>query len=153
MSVIGETQLHDGFNALPDLYDVPVVDLVQAVNELLKEPTAPPLLPNLHRKLKSALKFGRQAANRPNERLSEDEIASLNLLVQDTHLYKLLNRRLVTERKTLRHCLPLVKLLVTALYKLPPVKGIVYRGVQADITSHYPLESEKTWFAFRCALA
>ncbi len=87
-----------------------------------------------------------------NGDMTPDEAAAIMLYTQETCLYRLLNAALRD------HCnphrltpfLPYLKLLLTALYKLPLVEAKVYRGVKLDLHDAYDTLVGKrfTWWAF-----
>ncbi len=82
---------------------------------------------------------------------ARDEIAALHLYTQESPLYPILNARLRDRnRERIRPLIPLVKLLLTALYKLPAISGTtVYRGVKRTLKALFlPTEQTKFWWAF-----
>ena len=53
------------------------------------------------------------------------------------------------DREILKPFFPYIKLLLTALYKLPAVRGdVVYRGLKGDHSKDYPEGSTQMWWAF-----
>ena len=46
-----------------------------------------------------------------------------------------------------------LKLLLTGLYKLPPITVTVYRGVKLDLAMHYPQGRDVVWWGFSSATA
>jgi hypothetical protein len=42
-----------------------------------------------------------------------------------------------------------LKLVLTALWKLKPIRKTVWRGVKADLSTHYPLGKDVVWWGFR----
>jgi len=66
--------------------------------------------------------------------LSLHEAAAIHLFSQETPLFHLVNECLCTEkREMLKPFLPLIKLLLSALYKLPPIPAKVYKGAKRDL--------------------
>jgi len=81
--------------------------------------------------------------------LTEEEAMSIHLLTQDSPFTSLLNQRLSdNNRKLLKGLLPFLKLLLTALYKLPTSKATFYRGVQEDISPTFKDGSILIWWTF-----
>jgi len=87
----------------------------------------------------------------PDEPLSPCHIATLHIYTQQTPLYVKMNTQLSVDRspESLAPWMPYVKLLMSALYHLPPKAATVYRGVRLDIVKNYlPKGKEKTWYYF-----
>jgi len=81
--------------------------------------------------------------------LSDEEVAAIHLYTQETPLYAILNARLrAEEREGLKPFLPYVKLLLSALYKLPPVSALVYRGVKKDLSTEIAKGKAYIWWPF-----
>ena len=96
-------------------------------------------LDNLDSKVKTAKRNSRQ----PPDGLSSDESAAIHLYTMewsdpDPSLYTLLNQQLRSkQRKYLTPWFLYLKLFLTALYKLPSFKGVIWRGVPLDISDQY----------------
>ncbi|CAF5051845.1 unnamed protein product, partial [Rotaria socialis] len=77
-----------------------------------------------------------QNSNEPPDGITTDESAAIHIYTiqwPDTHdsLYKLLNRALRDERRNeLKPWFSYLKLILTALYKLPPIKKTLWRAVR-----------------------
>ncbi|CAF3167779.1 unnamed protein product [Rotaria socialis] len=90
------------------------------------------LLHNTDRMVDIAL----QNSNEPPDGITTDESAAIHIYTiqwPDTHdsLYKLLNRALRDERRNeLKPWFSYLKLILTALYKLPPIKKTLWRAVR-----------------------
>jgi hypothetical protein len=85
----------------------------------------------------------------PKNGLKQDEQAAINLYTQQNQFYKQLNDAL--RKKDERSLMPwygYLKLFLTALDKLPPYKGTVWRGVTKDLSAKYKKNSEHVWWAF-----
>ena len=83
--------------------------------------------------------------------ISEDEAASAHVYTQETHFFRHLNEHLRgTDRSKIEPYKPFLKLLVTALHKIPPSANILYRGVAKSL-SQLPQKFEKgksvVWWA------
>ncbi|CAF1350739.1 unnamed protein product, partial [Didymodactylos carnosus] len=85
--------------------------------------------------------------------LTPDESAAIHLYTmegsgQKNSLYYLLNCALrEIDRRRLIPWFGYLKLLLTALFKLPSVKATVWRGVSADLSQEYAEGSFRTWWA------
>ncbi len=84
--------------------------------------------------------------------LTHDESASIQLYTLESNdgpsFYQYLNRLLRAEdRFVLRPLFPYLKLFLTALFKLPSIKGTVWRGVRANVSRHYSEGECFTWWA------
>ncbi len=84
--------------------------------------------------------------------LSLDESAAIHLYTMqwsdsDDNLCTILNKILrAEERNILKPWFSYLKLILTALFKLPSKKGIVWRGIRGNVTDQYQLE--KVWWGF-----
>ena len=83
--------------------------------------------------------------------LTLDEIASLNLYTSQwssgESLYVALNRVLRSEnRGFLKRWFPYLKLVISALRKLPRFCGNVWRGVNMNLVDTHPMDLEFTWY-------
>jgi hypothetical protein len=84
-------------------------------------------------------------------RLSEDEIGAVHLYTQNSEWFKAVNESLRSQdRCTAAPFLPYMKLLLTALHKVPTIKGVVYRGIQKglDEVGAYGKGADVTWWGF-----
>jgi len=62
------------------------------------------------------------------------------------NLYAKLNRELRgINRQELKPWFRYLKLFLTALFKLPAVEGVVWRGVRGDLSSQYLTTNEQAW--------
>ncbi|CAF1436608.1 unnamed protein product [Rotaria sordida] len=90
----------------------------------------------------------------PPDGLEQNESAAVRLYTAEwddgyDSLYKLLNETLrLEDRKKLIPWFSYLKLLLTALFKLPSFRGTVWRGVQVNLYSSYNVGSHITWWAF-----
>lgn len=86
--------------------------------------------------------------------LTRDEAASINIYTLESPVYKVLNSMLLKgDRDPLNPWFPYLKLLLTALHKLPSCPGTYYRGVSADIASQYTKGTKVVWWAFSSSTA
>jgi len=83
--------------------------------------------------------------------LSTDEVRIINLYTQDSPFYRILNARLRNrDRQLLKPYFPVLKLMVGALNKLPPIDQTVYRGVKLNLREKYVKKTGKSeiWWSF-----
>lgn len=79
--------------------------------------------------------------------LTADEAAAVHLYTTN-HLYKLLNDALRSrDRQKATKYFSYLRLLLTALDKIPRFSKMLYRGVALDLSSQYKLGTEVTWWA------
>jgi len=79
--------------------------------------------------------------------LTEDEAGAIHLYTTN-FLYKMLNDALRSlDRKKVEQYLSYLRLLITALDKIPSSSKMLYRGVALDLSSQYRLGTEVTWWA------
>ena len=108
----------------------PLVTLERACRPLEK------LLPDLPRQIRIA----KENCRNPADGLTVDESAAIQLYTMewDSSLYAALNEQLRrADRRTLRDWFPYLKLFLTALYKLPSYRGVVWRGMPDDLSDQY----------------
>ncbi|CAF3338909.1 unnamed protein product [Rotaria sp. Silwood2] len=92
-------------------------------------------------------------SNEPSDNLRPDESAAIHLYTMEwsgsyDSLYSLLNRTLRSEqRNELKPWFSYLKLLLTALYKLPPLKKIVWRVICGNVSNEYK-KKYKIWWGF-----
>ena len=124
--------------------DMPLVTLEVAV-----EPLAG-LIPDLQNKVKTA----KRDSLKPADALTIDESASIMLYSMSwtpatDSLYTQLNATLRSkDRKSLEPWYSYLKLLFTALDKLPSIHWIVHRGIKADVYKDYVRGQSIVWWAF-----
>jgi hypothetical protein len=123
----------------------PLVTLEEAVQPLQS------LLTNLN----SMVWTAKRNSSKPSDGLTSDESAAIQLYTMqwdfpDPSLHYLLNRTLRSERReSLRPWFRYMKLLLTALYKLPSTKSTVWRGIQGDVSGQYS-EDQIWWGLSSC---
>ena len=90
----------------------------------------------------------------PPDKLTQEESAAVVLYTMEwdpgyPSLYSVLNKTLrVEDRRKLTPWFPYLKLLFTGLFKLPPIRCTVWRGVRGDLRSNYKQGDNVTWWAF-----
>jgi hypothetical protein len=121
---------------------VPLVSLEQAIQSLLS------IVPDIERRAFIAL----QRCQNPVDMLNKNESAAIFLYTMEwaNSVYLLLNKALTEEDRN--HLLPwfsYLKLLLTALFKLPSTKCTVWRGVKGlNLTPEYPKNQDIVWWRF-----
>lgn len=86
--------------------------------------------------------------------LTQEESAAITLYTIEwdpdhPSLYKVLNQTLrLANRGNLIPWFPYLKLLLTGLFKLPSIRGTIWRGVSGDLRPNYKQDTEVTWWAF-----
>ncbi|CAF4190867.1 unnamed protein product, partial [Adineta steineri] len=125
---------------------MPLVSLEKAVKPLRL------LVPDVQR----TVWIVKQRCENPLDELSPDESASIMLYTtegtcRDDSFYSILNSTLRTEDRTkLRPWFLYLKLVLTALSKLPPIERhtTVYRGIRLDMSREYPQGKTFVWWGF-----
>jgi hypothetical protein len=91
-------------------------------------------------------------STKPANDLTQEESAAIHLYTMQwseghNSLYDLLNKRLRSaHRDSLRPWFSYLKLIITALYKLPSKKMVVWRGVRGNLSDEY--DTDKIWWGF-----
>jgi hypothetical protein len=91
-------------------------------------------------------------SKKPSDGLTSDESAAIHLYTmqwEEPHksLYTTLNGLLRSERReTLKPWFRYLKLVLTALYKLPSLKNTIWRGVRGNLSDQY--EDDQIWWGF-----
>jgi hypothetical protein len=108
-----------------------------------------PQIPNLMEYVKDAKKH----CCYPSEHgLTRDESASIYLYIMesdDQSLYKVLNRTLRSEnRSDLKPWFGYLKLIQTALDKLPSMKQNLWRGINTNLSAEFKKDNQIVWWSF-----
>ncbi|CAF3836281.1 unnamed protein product [Rotaria sp. Silwood1] len=109
--------------------------------------------------LDRSLKAAKRYCHFPSEHgLTRDESAAVYLYTMeggDNSFYRILNQALRSEdRPALKPWFPYLKLLDTALAKLPTVKANIWRGVVGDIGNNLKKNEKLTWWTITsCSLS
>lgn len=120
----------------------PLVSLEEAVRDLKS------LVNDLERKVWVV----NRKASKPADALTSDEAAAILLYTMEwsdanESLYIKLNQMLRSEiRNHLKPWFSYLKLLLTALYKLPSIKDTVWRGVRGNVSEQY--QKDCIWWGF-----
>lgn len=117
-------------NPIGGYQNQPLLPLEEACKPLEK------LLPDLRRRVWIAKKN----CSHPADGLTVDESASIQLYTMewDNSLYASLNKELrKSNRQGLHLWFPYLKLFLTALFKLPSYRGVIWRGINGDLSDQY----------------
>eukprot|EP00927_Polykrikos_kofoidii_P041121 TRINITY_DN35039_c0_g2_i1.p1 TRINITY_DN35039_c0_g2~~TRINITY_DN35039_c0_g2_i1.p1 ORF type:complete len:710 (+),score=116.68 TRINITY_DN35039_c0_g2_i1:76-2130(+) len=88
-----------------------------------------------------------KAVSMPRGKLTTEEAGALHFYTTN-HLYKKLNGALrCPDRKQVHAFFAYLRLLLSALRKMPVSTHMLYRGVALDLSSQYQVGSEVTWWA------
>ena len=124
---------------------MPLVSLEEAVDKLV------PVLPTIQ----SHAYVAKQQCQNPADGLSSDESASIMLYTMEWKphnecLYFVLNDllRSANRQQDLEPWYLYLRLLLNALFRLPPVRTMVHRGVRLDLGSRYHKEQTVVWWGF-----
>jgi hypothetical protein len=124
---------------------LPLVTLEEAIEPIVK------LCPDVRRRAYIA----KGNCDSPKDGLKEDESAAIFLYTtewqpQDQCVFVALNTMLRSKNrnKLIAPWLPYMKLLLTALFKLPSCNMTVWRGVRLDLRNDYEVGKEYVWWGF-----
>jgi hypothetical protein len=129
--------------AIIDYEDLPLLTLEEAVEKII------PFIPDVMDYVTTA----KEKYNRHSTLLTRDESAAIYLYTMPTEFFSNLNRALRDpSRQVLKAWLHFLKLLITALKKLPSTKAIIWRGVNYDATSDF-IDGEvyTCWYISSCS--
>jgi hypothetical protein len=135
---------HDQLIPIEGYEDMPLVSLELAVEPLMT------LLPSIQ----TYVHLAKKKCQNPANDLTCDQSASIMLCTMrwqpiDQCLSFVLNTILrSTDRQKLKPWFLYLKLLLTALCRLPSIFRTVYRGIQLDISEQYPKDKIIIWWDF-----
>ena len=131
-------QSQDASFNLQSIYErLPILPLEKTVEDTSK------LVPDILKHVSIA----KEKCTRDSTILTLDESAAIYLYTMPSLVYESLNIALRGKNRKLLHpWLPFLKLLITALEKLPPFKDTIWRGVASDETSKFIGGSVYTWW-------
>jgi hypothetical protein len=96
--------------------------------------------------------IAKRNSKKPTDGLTPDESAAIHIYTMQwvenrLSLYKMLNSALRSERReSLKPWFRYLKLVLTALYKLPSLKTTVWRGVHGNLSDQY--DDDQIWWGF-----
>ncbi|GLW11309.1 hypothetical protein Misp01_64370 [Microtetraspora sp. NBRC 13810] len=124
--------------AITGVFDTPLMDFREAVAPVAK------LLSGLDWYVEQSHRFGE---TRAAEGLSADEVAALYLYTCESAFYRQINATLRTpDRTRIVPYLPYLRLLFSAVSRLPARREPLWRGVSMDLRAQYPLGRTVTWW-------
>ena len=124
--------------------NLPVVSLEEAVQPLVD------LVPRVERNVFVV----KQNCHQPKDGLTSDESAAIMLYTLESNphehsLYFILNATLRSEqRQKLKPWFLYLRLILTALTRLPSERRSVFRGVREDLHQQYPIGNTCIWWSF-----
>jgi hypothetical protein len=136
-------------NFLSGYEKYPLVSLEQAIEPLR----------NIINQIEYYVYIAKKKTKNPKQGLTHDEAASIMLYTMewepsDLSLYSRLNQALRSEdRQRVKPYIYYLKLILTALCKLPSYKGVIWRGVKFDISASYHEGQRAVWWGFTSATA
>ena len=107
---------------------------------------------NLVQDLDKRIWITKENSKEPMDNLSQDESAAIHLYSMqwpdsDDNLCAVLNKILRLEKRDiLKPWFSYLKLFLTALFKLPSKKGILWRGIRGNVSDQYKVD--KVWWGF-----
>ena len=105
------------------------------------------ILPEIYR----FVKLAKRHCTYPNKHnLTKDEASAIYLytmeMSDETSIYRILNQTLRAEDRSIaRQWFPYLKLLDSAVSKLPTVKSVVWRGIDKDVSQTFKTGQTITW--------
>ncbi|MER5704385.1 ADP-ribosyltransferase domain-containing protein [Micromonospora sp. NPDC002296] len=127
--------------AITGVFDTPLMDFREAAAPVTK------LLPGLDRHVEQSRRFGEMQVDGGAEGLSVDEVAALYLYTCESAFYRQINATLRDpDRSRILPYLPYLRLLFSAVSRLPARREPLWRGVSLDMRAQYPLGRTVTWW-------
>ncbi|GAA4250644.1 ADP-ribosyltransferase domain-containing protein [Dactylosporangium darangshiense] len=127
--------------AITGVFDTPLMDFREAVAP------AAELMSGLHRHIEVSHDFGCKQAGDATADLSADEVAALYLYTCESAFYRQINATLRNpDRARIVPFLPYLRLLFSAVSRLPARTEPLWRGVSLDLRSQYPMGQTVTWW-------
>jgi uracil DNA glycosylase len=124
--------------AITGVFDTPLMDFREAVAPAAK------LLSGLDWHVEQSHRFG---TDRAADELSADEVAALYLYTCESAFYRQINASLRSpDRTRIVPYLPYLRLLFSAVSRLPARKEPLWRGVAMDLRAQYPAGQTVTWW-------
>ncbi|MEV8515792.1 ADP-ribosyltransferase domain-containing protein [Dactylosporangium sp. NPDC051484] len=128
--------------AITGVFDTPLLDFREAIAPAAK------LLAGLDWHVETSHEFGRrQADGSSSGGLTSDEVAALYLYTCESAFYRQINATLRNpDRGRVVPYLPYLRLLFSAVSRLPARTEPLWRGVSLDLRPQYPLGQTVTWW-------
>lgn len=123
--------------AITGVFDTPLMDFREAIAPAAK------VLSGLDWHVEQSHRFGQKQAGA----LSADEVAALYLYTCESAFYRQINATLRNaDRSRIVPYLPYLRLLFSAVSRLPARTEPLWRGVSLDLRAQYPLGQTVTWW-------
>ncbi|WP_433220749.1 ADP-ribosyltransferase domain-containing protein [Microtetraspora malaysiensis] len=127
--------------AITGVFDTPVMDFRAAIAPVAK------LLSGLDWHVEESHRFGAKQATGATTDLSADEVAALYLYTCESAFYRQINATLRDpDRGRIVPYLAYLRLLFSAVSRLPARQEPLWRGVSLDLRAQYPLGRTVTWW-------
>ncbi|MFI6119931.1 ADP-ribosyltransferase domain-containing protein [Streptomyces sp. NPDC051064] len=127
--------------AINGVFDTPLLDFQEAVSPVAS------LLAGIGRHVEQSHEFGKRRADEAAGELSADAIAALHLYTCESAFYREINAVLRSpDRAKVVPYLPYLRLLFSAVSRLPAHTKPLWRGVSLDLRAQYPLGRTVTWW-------
>ncbi|MEV0393728.1 ADP-ribosyltransferase domain-containing protein [Polymorphospora rubra] len=127
--------------AITGVLDAPLMDFREAVAPVAE------LLAGLNWYVEQSYRFGTKQAESTDAGLSVDEAAAVYLYTCESAFYRQINATLRhVDRSQVVPYLPYLRLLFSALDRLPVRTEPLWRGVSLDLRSQYPVGRTVTWW-------
>ncbi|MEU0301780.1 ADP-ribosyltransferase domain-containing protein [Streptomyces sp. NPDC006175] len=127
--------------AITGVFDTPLLDFQEAVSPVAS------LLAGIGRHVEQSHDFGKRRADELAGELTADAIAALYLYTCESAFYREINAVLRSpDRAKVVPYLPYLRLLFSAVSRLPAHTRPLWRGVALDLRAQYPLGRTVTWW-------
>ncbi|WP_405692804.1 ADP-ribosyltransferase domain-containing protein [Streptomyces sp. NBC_01185] len=127
--------------AITGVFDTPLLDFREAVGPVAS------LLAGIDRHVLRSHEFGKRRVEETAGELSADAIAALHLYTCESAFYREINAVLRSpDRDRVVPYLPYLRLLFSAVSRLPARTEPLWRGVALDLRAQYPLGRTVTWW-------
>lgn len=127
--------------AITGVFDTPLLDFREAVGPVAS------LLAGIDGHVVRSHEFGKRRVDETAGELSADAIAALYLYTCESAFYREINAVLRSpDRERVVPYLPYLRLLFSAVSRLPAHRQPLWRGVALDLRAQYPLGRTVTWW-------
>ncbi|CAF1321448.1 unnamed protein product [Adineta ricciae] len=130
------------------------IDGYQKVDLVSLEEAMKPIEKYVDRSIQEKVYIAKKRCKNPKDNLTQDESASIQIYTMESteheqSLYYNVNKTLRKEdRRQLVPYFPYLKLILTALWKLPAFNGRVWRGVNGDLSKKFEEGDSLVWWGF-----
>ncbi|MFJ8858198.1 ADP-ribosyltransferase domain-containing protein [Streptomyces sp. NPDC102451] len=127
--------------AITGVFDTPLLEFQEAVGPVVS------LLAGIDRHVERSYEFGKRRADEVAGELSADAVAALHLYTCESAFYREINAVLRSpDRTKVVPYLPYLRLLFSAVSRLPARTAPLWRGVSLDLRAQYPMGRTVTWW-------